>query len=95
MTKQDNRMTELSDKLKALSHPNRLRIIQGLFGQAQNVTAIQTQLGIPQPSVSAHLSKLRTAGLIQGERHGQIIEYSVIDSDTTDIMRSFFKAQIG
>lgn len=90
MTKEMDRVVVLSDKLKALSHPHRLRIVQDLMSQARNVTTIQESLGIPQPSVSAHLAKLKTAGIIQGHRSGQEIFYEVVDNDSRDLIRSLF-----
>ncbi len=90
MTKDMIRVVELSDKLKALSHPHRLSIVRGLLDHTTNVTGIQEQLGIPQPSVSAHLAKLKTAGIIQGRRHGQEIKYSVVDKDAKMLVDSLF-----
>ena len=90
MTKDMVRVVELSDKLKALSHPHRLSIVKGLMNKTENVTGIQNQLGIPQPSVSAHLAKLKTAGIIKGCRYGQEIKYSVIDNDAKMLVDSLF-----
>ncbi|MGI5877669.1 MAG: ArsR/SmtB family transcription factor [Christensenellales bacterium] len=90
MTQDMNRVLELSDKLKAMSHPHRLCIIRGLLNNTYNVTNLQQQLGIPQPSVSAHLSKLKTAGIIVGRRNGQEIKYRVVDKDARQIIRSLF-----
>lgn len=90
MTKDMTRVIELSDKLKAMSHPHRLCIVKDLLKDASNVTGIQHQLGIPQPSVSAHLAKLKTAGIIKGDRHGQEISYSVIDKDAKALVNSLF-----
>lgn len=90
MTKDMIRVVELSDKLKALSHPHRLSIVCGLLNHTTNVTGIQHQLGIPQPSVSAHLAKLKTAGIIKGRRNGQEINYTVIDKDAKMLVNSLF-----
>jgi ArsR family transcriptional regulator len=90
MTKDMMRVVELSDKLKALSHPHRLSIVRGLLDHTTNVTGIQQQLGIPQPSVSAHLAKLKTAGIIKGHRNGQEINYSVVDNDAKMLVDSLF-----
>jgi len=80
------RVYELSDKFKALSHPQRLCIVRDLMEQASNVSGIQSQLGIPQPSVSAHLAKLKMAGIVQGQRNGQEIQYRVVDADTRQLL---------
>lgn len=91
MTKDMTRVIELSDKLKAMSHPHRLCIVKDLIEDSSNVTGIQHQLGIPQPSVSAHLAKLKTAGIIKGNRNGQEINYSVIDKDAKALVHSLFQ----
>ena len=90
MTKDMIKVVAVSDKLKALSHPHRLSIVLGLMNHTTNVTGIQEQLGIPQPSVSAHLAKLKTAGIIKGRRNGQEINYSVIDPDAKTLLSSLF-----
>jgi ArsR family transcriptional regulator len=90
MTKDMIRVVELSDKLKALSHPHRLSIVRGLLNHTTNVSGIQEQLGIPQPSVSAHLAKLKTAGIVKGRRYGQEIKYSVVDNDAKMLVNSLF-----
>ena len=90
MTQDMNRVLELSDKLKALSHPHRLCIVRGLIDHSSNVSSIQQELGIPQPSVSAHLAKLKTAGIIKGSRNGQEINYSVVDTDAKELVKSLF-----
>ncbi|MDD3244039.1 MAG: metalloregulator ArsR/SmtB family transcription factor [Eubacteriales bacterium] len=84
------RTCELSEKLKALSHPCRLRIVQDLLDHDCSVTNIQTALQIPQPSISAHLARLRTAGIIEGHRQGQEIHYEVIDPDTLTLVKALF-----
>ena len=82
----DAKIQQFSEKLKALSHPQRLSIVEGLMQQPSNVTSIQQHLGIPQPSVSAHLAKLKNAGIIQGQRQGQEISYSLVDEDTRNLL---------
>lgn len=82
----DAKIREFSEKLKALSHPQRLSIVGTLMHESSNVTSIQKELGIPQPSVSAHLAKLKHAGIIEGTRRGQEISYSLVDEDTRHLM---------
>lgn len=91
MTKDMTRVIELSDKLKAMSHPHRLSIVKELMEDSSNVTGIQHHLGIPQPSVSAHLAKLKTAGIIKGNRNGQEINYKVVDQDARALVSSLFE----
>jgi len=72
----------LSEKLKAISDPTRLRIIQ-MLSRCRNkncepmlcVNALARELGITQSAVSQHLKVLRHAGFVQSERRGYFIHY--------------------
>ena len=81
---------EKAGKLKALSHPQRLCIVRGLIENKCNVTKIQECLGIPQSTVSQHLAKLKSAGIIEGRRSGLEICYSVVDEDIVEIVKRLF-----
>lgn len=71
-------LEEAAELLKVLAHPVRLCIVKGLLENGpQNVTHMQSCLKVPQSTVSQHLQKLRTAGIIQGERNGLEIKYEV------------------
>lgn len=89
----DARKFELqAEKLKAISHPQRLCIIKGLMENRCNVTRIQECMKLPQSTVSQHLSKLRAAGIVAGERKGLEICYSVVDEDVREIVRILTKS---
>lgn len=70
-------MRELLKVLKAAGDKNRLRILKMLQGKDMCVCELAAVLGIRQPSVSKHLRILKNAGLIQDERNGQWIDYSL------------------
>ncbi|MCX7748324.1 MAG: metalloregulator ArsR/SmtB family transcription factor [Clostridia bacterium] len=82
---------EMAEKLKALAHPHRLCIVKGLIHNACNVTKIQECLELPQSTVSQHLSKLKAAGIIDGDRKGLEICYRVVDQDAVRIVEALFK----
>src|SRR3954468_10843324 len=63
--------------LKALSEPDRLKIIQCLQEGPKNVSELATLLGRELVNVSHHLGVLRHAGLVRDERHGKYIVYSL------------------
>ncbi len=62
---------------KALNDPNRRKILKML--QARDLTAgeIADAFDISKPSISHHLDILKQAGLINGQRDGQFISYSI------------------
>ena len=61
--------------LKALSEPDRLRIIQCLRQGQRNVSQLAKELGIELANVSHHLGVLRNAGLVQDQRDGKFVIY--------------------
>ena len=80
-----------ADKLKVLAHPHRLCIIKGLIEKKCNVSKIQECMELPQSTVSQHLAKLKAAGIIDGERNGLEICYSVVDQEIAEIVKLMFK----
>ena len=74
-----DRPRELAELFKAVADPTRLRLVKLL---AQNrsplcVNALTARLGVTQSAVSQHLRVLRQAGLVQGERSGCHVHYSL------------------
>lgn len=69
----------MAAKLKVLGHPIRLCIISGISRKGCHVKQICENLGIPQPVISLHLSKLKAAGIVAGERQGNYVCYRVVD----------------
>jgi len=84
-------LEEKAEKLKAIAHPYRLCIIKGLMENSCNVSKIQECLKLPQSTVSQHLSKLKSVGIVRGERNGLEICYSVVDEDVKAIMNIIIK----
>lgn len=91
MVEDFKRYDDKAEKLKALAHPYRLCIVRGLIDNKCNVTKMQECLGLPQSTVSQHLAKLKAAGIIEGERNGLEVCYSVIDQEIIDIVNMLFK----
>lgn len=61
-------MKNLERLIKALADKNRLRIIKLLEAKKLCVCELAIILGISQPSVSKHLKKLCSAGIIASEQ---------------------------
>ncbi len=77
--------------MKALAHPVRLCIVRGLMAQEScNVSHIQSCLEMPQSTISQHLAKLRSVGIIEGRRCGPEVYYSVVSEDSKKIVRALF-----
>lgn len=77
--------------LKALAHPVRLCMVKGLYQKGPtNVTNIQECLEMPQSTTSQHLSKLKSVGIISGERRGLEIVYSLSNKKVENIIKELF-----
>ena len=67
-----------TDFFKALSDPTRLKIVQLLNQkQALCVCDIISELDQPQPTISRHLNQLKQIGILESERKGTWIWYSI------------------
>ncbi len=88
MEQNSQTVTEKSvDMLKALGHPIRLQIVRYLIScKISNVTQIQTQLDIPQSTVSVHLAKLKSTRVLKSQRRGLEMYYQVADNTAVDIV---------
>lgn len=69
--------TECARYLKALSEPDRLKIIQCLQSGPKNVSELADLLGRELVNVSHHLGVLRNAGLVLDEKQGKYVVYSL------------------
>lgn len=74
--------------MAALAAPERLRIVRLLANGSQNVTQIIDALQIPPLNVSHHLTVLKHAGLIQGEKQGRFVIYSLCDGVLSEVIEA-------
>lgn len=85
-------LEEISEILKALAHPVRLCIARGLLEKGEcNVTHMQTRLDMPQSTVSQHVQKLKSAGVITGERSGLEINYKIKDDKVKKLVSAIIQ----
>lgn len=69
----------LATVFKALGDENRLQILHLIGGEEKTVSEIVDQTGLSQPLVSHHLQQLRQAGLVETERKGPFVYYSLAE----------------
>lgn len=73
--------------LKALSHRLRLELVCGLRGEPCTQTFIAGKLDLPQSTVAQHLKVLRSEGLIEEEKRGVEVVFSLArDPEVTRIL---------
>lgn len=84
-----------AETLKVIAHPVRLCIINGLLDKGEcNVSHMQECLNIPQSTVSQHLQKLKSAGIIEGKRNGIEINYKISNENVAGLMSALMKKEV-
>lgn len=78
---QDLKLNELSATYKALGDNKRLGIMRLLGFREMCVCELTSALGISQPNLSHHIKKLENIGLVQSERRGKWVYYSLVDEE--------------
>jgi len=63
----------------ALADPKRIMILYTLVEGPRNVTELSEELGLPQPTTSRHLKVLRERDLVNTERSGASVIYTLAD----------------
>ncbi len=76
----------LSQVLKLLGEPSRLRILCSLGLECRPVSEIVAATGLSQTNCSFHLRLLREAGLVRPERRGPFIYYCLPDPELLAIL---------
>lgn len=74
---------------KALSDPTRRRILELLRERDMTTGELAEQFNMSKPSISHHLTTLKTAELVTDERHGQNIIYSLNTTVMQDLIGWF------
>ena len=64
---------------KALAHPARIRILEILVNGDRTVYELQEALTLEQASVSQQLAVLRNQGIVNAEKEGLTVRYSLRD----------------
>ncbi|HEX2623554.1 MAG TPA: autorepressor SdpR family transcription factor [Phototrophicaceae bacterium] len=80
----------LSKTLQALSDPTRRQILGMLRKGELNAGEIGAAFQISAPSISHHLNVLKNAELVQAQRKGQTIIYSLNESVVQELLKELF-----
>jgi ArsR family transcriptional regulator len=75
--------------LKTLANPRRLMIMDTLHAQPLSVGEIEAAVGLPQPTVSQHLSALRSQGLVVPRREGNTTYYALVSDEVAEACELF------
>jgi len=72
---------------KAADSPRRLEILEVLAQGPRTVESLAREAGLSVANASRHLQILRQAGLVEGEKRGLFVVYSVAASEVIELMR--------
>lgn len=76
----------MGDVWKALADPTRRKILELLKQRDMNAGEIAAKFNMTKPSISNHLSILKQADLVDSEKHGQNVVYSIKTSVIEDML---------
>lgn len=74
---------------KALSDPTRRQVLQLLRQGPMSAGELSNNFSVSKPTMSAHFSVLREAGLVHVEKQGQSLIYSLQMSVLEDALLTF------
>lgn len=81
-------MKDFIKVMKALSDPNRVKIVKMLQHKLMCVCEMQEALQLSQPSVSKHLKVLEDAGLVDFKKDGLWVNYYLTDGSQSPYVSS-------
>lgn len=76
----------MGDVWKALADPSRRKILELLKKQNMNAGEIAAEFNMTKPSISNHLNILKQADLVEAEKQGQNVVYSLKTSVLEDML---------
>lgn len=82
----------MGNVFKALADPTRREVLQLLRRGPMAAGALADHFDVTKPTMSAHFSVLREAGLIEGEKHGRTITYRLRLSVLEEALLGFAQA---
>ena len=82
-------MKQLIKVMKALSDPNRVKIVKMLQHKMMCVCEMQEALQVAQPTVSKHLKILEEAGVVTSSKDGQWVNYYLSDGRSSPYVANF------
>ena len=81
----------VSGLLKAIAHPQRLKILCSLSEGERSVSQLETYCGASQSSVSQYLSKMKSEKLLGSRREAQQVFYRIDSPELEKLMRAMQK----
>ncbi|HVH35009.1 MAG TPA: metalloregulator ArsR/SmtB family transcription factor [Tahibacter sp.] len=81
-----------AELLKAMAHPQRLRVLCLLVEGERSVGEINEDIELSQSALSQHLAKLREEGLVDTRKEAQTVFYRLAESPAVAVIRALHDA---
>lgn len=83
---------QAAELMKALSHPQRLRVMCLLIDGERTVGEINAEVDLSQSALSQHLAVLREGGLVRTRREAQSVYYAVAPGPVQRVIQALHDA---
>jgi DNA-binding transcriptional ArsR family regulator len=86
----NQKCTEVADILKALSNPDRLKLMCALWDGEKTVGELEAYAAISQSMVSQFLNRLRLEGIVASRKEGSFVYYKIVDERVKRLIASLY-----
>ncbi|MCW8346037.1 metalloregulator ArsR/SmtB family transcription factor [Vibrio sp. ZSDZ65] len=82
-----DRVTDVAEVLKTLSHPDRLFVLCQLVDGEQGAGQLQANSNLSQSAFSQHLTVLKKADLVSSRKESQHVYYALKDERVVGLIK--------
>jgi len=80
----------VADVLKALSNPDRLKLMCALWDGEKTVSELEAYAGVSQSMMSQFLNRLRLEGIVASRKEGVFVYYHISDERVRQLVQSLY-----
>ncbi len=88
LTKLLKKCDEVSQVLKSLSHPVRLKVLCYVMDEAKTVNDLTEFCGISQSAMSQFLARMRSEGVLSSRKEGTSVYYSLSEPKLKKLLQA-------
>lgn len=82
------RCDDVSQVLKSLSHPIRLKVLCQVMDQERSVNELTEFCRISQSAMSQFLNRMKAEGIVSSRREGSYVYYGIADPKLIKLLRA-------
>jgi ArsR family transcriptional regulator, virulence genes transcriptional regulator len=80
----------VAEILKALSNPDRLKMMCALWDGEKTVSELEAYAGVSQSMMSQFLNRLRLEGIVASRKEGVFVYYHISDARVRQLVQSLY-----